>query len=192
MKTFASRETVQVSDDLDSGMMVALQQVKEAASRNGIDIQLQTFVIPGWCWFRAIAKDLSSGEVVGQAVGWQVPFTSTLHLDALRIRPQKEQSGEKRSLLGIGLYLGSAIFAWAVSRNFTRGELLAIDDDYYTHQRLVKYYKRYGFVEERYVGNSGLKDVPDLLVWGGAGTLMSGELNTMHKRWSRAIVRQLE
>ena len=38
------------------------------------------------------------------------------------------------------------------------------------HRRLVRYYERvFGFVALREVGGNGLRDLPDLLVWGGQG-----------------------
>ena len=170
---------------------VTFDQVKEAARKNGILLQLQSVGLPGFIWFRAVAEKERDGQVLGVVIGWQVPFTSLVHFDSLRVKPQKEQAEESKSLMGIGLYLAAAAFAWAVDNNFATGELLAIDDDFYTHKRLVKYYQRYGFKVVRYVGNNGLRDLADLLVWGGAGTLMSGDMHVLNKRWSRAIRRQL-
>ncbi len=37
------------------------------------------------------------------------------------------------------------------------------------HKRLVRYYSYFGFERVRAVGDSGLRDLPDLLVWGGVG-----------------------
>jgi hypothetical protein len=36
----------------------------------------------------------------------------------------------------------------------------------------VKYYSYFGFQRVRAVGDNGLRDLPDLLVWGGAGMRM--------------------
>jgi len=191
-KELSLRQAVSAGKEARIEEPVSLDQVKEAAQKNGILLQLRSAAVPGLTWFRVVAERERDGQILGVVVGWQVPFTSLLHLDSLRIKPQKEQGGESKSMLGIGLYLGVATFTWAVNNNFSRGELLAIDDDFYTHKRLVKYYERYGFKVERYVGNNGLQDLPDLLVWGGAGTLMSGDMNALHIRWSKAILKQLK
>lgn len=37
------------------------------------------------------------------------------------------------------------------------------------HKRLVRYYSYFGFERVRAVGDNGLRDLPDLLVWGGVG-----------------------
>ena len=50
----------------------------------------------------------------------------------------------------------------------------------YTHRKLVAYYRRlFGFKVVREVGGNGLRDLPDLLVWGGVGTRMNGDLESM-------------
>jgi hypothetical protein len=50
-------------------------------------------------------------------------------------------------------------------------EFLAIDDESYQHQRLVKYYTTSGFRIIKYVGDDWT-DIPDRLIWGGCGTLL--------------------
>ena len=40
------------------------------------------------------------------------------------------------------------------------------------HKRLVRYYSYFGFQRVRAVGDNGLRDLPDLLVWGGVGMRM--------------------
>lgn len=60
----------------------------------------------------------------------------------------------------------------------------------YTHGRLKKYYSRmFGFVAVREVGEGGLRDLPHMLVWGGAGTRMNGNLEEMLTKCSRAYRR---
>jgi hypothetical protein len=41
----------------------------------------------------------------------------------------------------------------------------------------------------REVGGNGLRDLPDLLVWGGAGTRMDADVDTLLTRWTRAVRR---
>lgn len=40
------------------------------------------------------------------------------------------------------------------------------------HKRLVQYYSYFGFRRVRAVGDNGLRDLPDRLVWGGVGMRM--------------------
>lgn len=50
----------------------------------------------------------------------------------------------------------------------------------YAHERLKRYYtKLFGFKAVREVGGGELSDLPHLLVWGGVGTRMDGDLETM-------------
>ncbi|CAI5519987.1 unnamed protein product [Closterium sp. Naga37s-1] len=52
---------------------------------------------------------------------------------------------------------------------------------------LVKYYSRLGMRAVRVVEGGSLGDVPHMLVWGGAGTLMEGEILPLLTRWSRVF-----
>ena len=80
-------------------------------------------------------------------------------------------------------------FVHADALGCTRAELLAIDDGDDYAQRLVSYYKRIGFTPIREVGLGGLRDLPDLLVWGGAGTRMDADVQILLRRWTRALRR---
>jgi hypothetical protein len=57
-------------------------------------------------------------------------------------------------------------------------------------KRLVRYYSYFGFKAVYEVGGRGLADVPDMLVWGGAGTRMDAEIEPMLQRWSASIRRE--
>ena len=59
--------------------------------------------------------------------------------------------------------------------------MLAIRDDERQHRRLVRYFNRRGFSSVREV-NAALGDLPLRMVWGGAGVLMSGDLQTVLTR----------
>jgi hypothetical protein len=65
---------------------------------------------------------------------------------------------------------------------------LPADDDEW-HQRLVRYYGRFGFRTVRDVQGNSLADLPHMLVWGGAGTRMDADMVSMLRRWSTAIRR---
>lgn len=55
------------------------------------------------------------------------------------------------------------------------------------HKRLVKYYKFYGFSPLKEVGDNGLADLLDQVVWGGVGTKMEAKPTRMLTRWARAL-----
>ncbi len=56
------------------------------------------------------------------------------------------------------------------------------------HRRLVAYYERVlSFQRLREVGDHGLRDLPDMLVWGGAGTRMNGDSAAILQRWRKAF-----
>ena len=51
----------------------------------------------------------------------------------------------------------------------------------------MRYYERMGFRRVREVGAGGLGDLPHLLVWGGAGMRMDGDLPELMERWAPLI-----
>ena len=55
------------------------------------------------------------------------------------------------------------------------------------HARLVRYYSRFGFNPIRIVTGGKLSDLPDMLVWGGAGTRMDANVYEMLERWTPII-----
>ncbi len=56
------------------------------------------------------------------------------------------------------------------------------------HRRLVAYYRRMGFIVEREVEGGKLSDLPHLLIWGGVGTRMNGDVQRLLRRWSKALL----
>jgi hypothetical protein len=67
-------------------------------------------------------------------------------------------------------------------------EFLAIDDESYQHQRLVKYYTTSGFRIIKYVGDDWT-DIPDRLIWGGCGTLLRQNILTLLVKWTKLMER---
>ena len=56
------------------------------------------------------------------------------------------------------------------------------------HRRLVAYYRRMGFTVVCDVEGGRLSDLPHLLVWGGVGTRMNGNVPRLLHRWSKALL----
>ena len=119
------------------------------------------------------------------------PF-GILHLDSVRVynsRLRGDLRARAQSAFGLALLIGSVAFLCADAQGCTRAELLAIDDGNEYAERLVRYYARLGFAPVRAIGSNGLRDLPDLLVWGGAGMRMDADIKTLIKRWTRALRR---
>ena len=91
-------------------------------------------------------------------------------------------------MLGLGLLLGGAVFAYGLQQGCRKAEILAINDDDSWHERLVRYYSYFGFKKVRKVGGNGLSDLPHLLVWGGEGERMDADIERTLKRWTPAIL----
>jgi hypothetical protein len=66
-------------------------------------------------------------------------------------------------------------------------EFLAIDDEARQHRKLVRYYERSGFQVIKYVGD-GFMDIPDRMIWGGCGTLMRQDIDTLLERWTTMLI----
>jgi hypothetical protein len=162
-----------------------------------------------------------------------------MHCDTLQVFTQGqrgEQGGRTRGgVLGLGLLMGAATFAFGSARGCRKAEILAINgepgddiqtaavaalqciarlkhgctarpvtshaalpprpacppraDDDAWHERLVRYYSRFGFRPVRVVRGDSLGDLPHMLVWGGAGTRMDADVEGMLRRWTAAIRR---
>lgn len=123
--------------------------------------------------------------------GFIVPFLGLMHCDTLQIftRGIKGDDGERLrgGLLGLGLLIGGATFAYGLASGCHKAEILAINDDDAWHERLVKYYSRFGFVPVVLVKGDKIRDLPHMLVWGGAGTRMDADIEKMLRKWTGAI-----
>lgn len=97
--------------------------------------------------------------------------------------PQLAQKGGP--WLGIGLLL-----AYLCLLEFQtichEAEFLAIDDADFQHKRLVRLYRASGFQVIKYVGDDWTS-VPDRLLWGGCGTLMRQEIDTLLPLWTKLL-----
>lgn len=110
----------------------------------------------------------------GELKAWAYPARHGLQLDTMRVVPGAPP--------GTGDLIWAATMAWAQgSTPCSRARLLAIRDDERQHRRLVRYFNRRGFSSVREV-NAALGDLPLRMVWGGAGVLMSGDLQTVLTR----------
>ena len=95
-----------------------------------------------------------------------------------------------RSLFGISILLGTSSALMAHEAGCRKMELLAIDDGNEYAKKLVAYYGRLGFEKVRVVGEGAATDLFDLLVWGGVGTRMNGDLEELLGKWGSIVRRQ--
>lgn len=105
-------------------------------------------------------------RLAGDLRGWMLPTPAGLHLDTLRVTDGQG---------GVGPLIWAATMAWALEATPCRqARLLAIRDDDLQHARLVRYFRRLGFRSLRDLG-ARPADLPQRLIWGGAGLLMAGD-----------------
>lgn len=145
----------------------------------------------------------TDADIIGEHDGFIAPPPfGILHMDSMRIynsrvnggrsRGAEGEASKMRSLFGISVLLGATSSLMAYEKNCAKIELLAIDDGNEYAPRLVRYYERLGFTPVRVVGQGAATDLTDLLVWGGVGTRMNGDLRALLDKWGKVIRKQAE
>ena len=133
-------------------------------------------------------------DIIGEHDGFIAPPPfGILHMDSMRIynsRIDAAEGSRMRSVFGVSILLGATSSLMAYEQNCEKMELLAIDDGNEYAAKLVKYYRRLGFVPIRVVGDGAATDLFDLLVWGGAGTRMNGDLPALLGKWGKVVRKQ--
>ncbi|KAL3800130.1 hypothetical protein HJC23_001051 [Cyclotella cryptica] len=174
-----------------SGGIADIEEITNFADENGIVLSFTTFG-PG---YRGVATSKNDPEnILGYIEGFIRPGGKILHADKMEIFKSALSSArrEEASFKGGGTFLGPGLLIAFVcllhgkENGCQTCEFLAIDDAEFQHKRLVRYYKTAGFDEVRYVGEE-LKDIPDRLVWGGCGTLMTEKIDKILTKWTRII-----
>ena len=188
-----SAQTSYTTQSTSSGI-ADIDEITDFASRNGIDLKFTTRGLLGG--YRCTGSSMADPEtVVGYVEGFLRPGGTILHADKMEIGKSASHSLARRrngggggTFLGPGLLLAYVCFLHGRECGCKHAEFLAIDDAEFQHQRLIRYYKMMGFREVRYVGEE-LKDIPDRLVWGGCGTLMTENIDDILTKWTRIIRR---
>ncbi|MEB3165756.1 MAG: hypothetical protein VKO65_03715 [Cyanobacteriota bacterium] len=118
-------------------------------------------------------------RLLGELKGWALPRADGLRLDTMRVQGEGSQ--------GVGLLIWAATFAWALEATPCRtARLLAIRDGERQHRRLVRYFEGLGFRPLRPLGAAPL-DLPQRLLWGGAGLLMQADCAEGLRRCARRL-----
>ena len=170
-----------------------IEEITNFASQNGIELQFTTNAAKG---YRGVAVSASDPDnIFGYIEGFIRPVGNILHADKMEIFKSALNSArreDEKSFSGGGTFLGPGLLIAFVcllhgkENGCKMCEFLAIDDAEFQHKRLIRYYRTAGFREVRYVGEE-LKDIPDRLVWGGCGTLMTEEIDKVLMKWTRII-----
>lgn len=125
---------------------------------------------PAWAGERLV--------LLGDLKAWALPNADGLRIDSLQVAGRERGETDR----GVAPLITAACFAWALeSTPCRRARFLAIRDDARQHRRLVRYFQRLGFTPERELGSAPW-DLPQRLVWGGAGLLMQGDCRRVLER----------
>ena len=161
-----------------------LDQLEAQACDRGLLLRLQVGnPMKLWTLRLVVAREAEDNnfELLGEMKGWAYPGETGLQLDTMRVLPSAPA--------GVGDLIWAATTAWALEATpCRRARLLAIRDNDDQHRRLLRYFRRKGFSTIREV-NAALLDLPLRMIWGGAGTLMSGDLQTVLSRSQRDWMR---
>lgn len=165
--------------DLAAIDLAAIERRAAAADRI---LRLQVRQGLGWQTLRvgvAAAQSAGGYRLLGELKGWALPRADGLRLDTMRVQGEGSQ--------GVGLLIWAATFAWALEATPCRtARLLAIRDGERQHRRLVRYFEGLGFRAVRPLGAAPL-DLPQRLLWGGAGLLMQADCAEGLQRCARRL-----
>jgi hypothetical protein len=190
----STRTSTSMSMSSSPSSIAEIEEITDFASRRGIELKFTTRG-PG---YRSVASSRSDpSNVLGYVEGFVRPTGRILHADKMEIFKGALNSARRSedgmfdgggTFLGPGLLIAYVCLLHGRECGCVAVEFLAIDDAEYQHRRLIRYYKMAGFREVRYVGEE-LRDIPDRLVWGGCGTLMTEDIDTILTKWTRIIRR---
>ena len=164
--------------------MTSLASLERRAAERGLLLRLQVGRPLGLLYGLrvAVARQPSVAaanlRLLGELKGWALPTPGGLRLDTLQV------AGRSSGLpdLGVGPLIAAAAFAWALEQTpCRRAQILAIRDDDGQHRRLVRYFRRLGFAPSKELG-AALWDLPERLVWGGAGLVMQADCQVVLER----------
>ena len=149
---------------------IGLAELEKEATNAGLLLRLQIRQpINIWSFKVVVAEPINKHKIriLGEMKGWAYNSEKGLQLDTMRVN--------QKSPPGVGHLIWSATMAWALESTPCKvARLLAIFDEETQHTRLVKYFRRRGFNFSREV-RSSILDLPLRMIWGGAGSLMSGD-----------------
>ena len=159
-----------------------IEELEKLAFSLGLLIKIQVRETLGLCFFRIVVAEQKENiiKIWGEMKGWTFLNKQGIQLDTLRVISNSPPF--------VSELIWATSMAWAIEKkSIEKARLLAIYDSDGYSKKLVRYFKLVGFKVVKEVGSSPL-DLFLRLIWGGAGTLMTGDcffvLNKMKKKLS--------
>lgn len=111
-----------------------MAEILASSKAQNLDLQLQTL----GPFFRITAKSLETGNELGRAEGLIRVWLGgrLLHLDSIRLN--RETLGMKKSIFGIGLFIGAVAVRYGYDCGCKTAQLLAINDSDLYHTKVCK------------------------------------------------------
>ena len=158
-----------------------VEELEELASSIGLLIKIQVRETLGLCFFRIVIAEQKDNiiKIWAEMKGWTYLNKKAIQLDTLRIL--------SKAPAFVSELIWATTMAWAIEKKSSnKARLLAIFDNEGYSKKLVRYFKLIGFKIVKEVGSSPV-DLLLRLVWGGAGTLMTGECIYILKKLEKKL-----
>ena len=158
-----------------------VEELEKLASAIGLLIKIQVRETLGLCFFRIVIAEQKDNiiKIWAEMKGWTYLNKQGIQLDTLRIL--------SKAPAFVSELIWATTMAWAIEKKLSnKARLLAIFDSEGYSKKLVRYFNSKGFTIVKEVGSSPA-DLFLRLVWGGAGTLMTGECMSILKRLEKKL-----
>ena len=158
-----------------------VEEIEKLAGAIGLLIKIQVRETFGICFFRIVIAEQKDNivKIWGEMKGWTYLNKKGIQLDTLRILSTAPSF--------VSELIWATTMAWAIEKKSSnKARLLAIFDSEGYSKKLVRYFKLIGFKIVKEVGSSPV-DLLLRLVWGGAGTLMTGECISILKKLEKKL-----
>jgi hypothetical protein len=158
-----------------------VEELEKLGSSIGLLIKIQVRETFGLCFFRIVVAEKKDNiiKIWDEMKGWTYLNKQGIQLDTLRILSKAPSF--------VSELIWATTMSWAIEKKSSKkARLLAIFDSEGYSKKLVRYFKLMGFKIVKEVGSSPV-DLFLRLVWGGAGTLMTGECNSILKKLKKKL-----
>jgi len=158
-----------------------VEELEKLASSIGLLIKIQVRETLGLCFFKIVIAEQKENiiKIWAEMKGWTYLNKQGIQLDTLRILSKAPPY--------VSELIWATTMAWAIEKKSCNiARLLAIFDSEGYSKKLIRYFKLIGFKVVKEVGSSPV-DLFLRLVWGGAGTLMTGECIFILKKLEKKL-----
>ncbi|KAL9238541.1 hypothetical protein vseg_012945 [Gypsophila vaccaria] len=156
-----------------------MEDIQQSSRAQNLELNLKTL----GPLFRVTATSSETKRELGRAEGIIRVWLDgkILHLDSIRLN--RETLSIRKSIFGVGLFLGAVAVRHGFDSGCGSAQLLAINDTPLYHSKLVRFYSRMGFRTVHEVDGSSTRDLAHMLVWGGRGTRMDANVEELLVKW---------